>query len=131
MDVCEVEGVGRCEEGVILLLASLVADEITLPNVQPAATMEMSDAAPLSQPPPPPPPPSSVPSQEPSQPSVGEMVEEEEEEGGDEGATKEQRTVFISNLRFLITEEQLRERLVEVSTTATCTLHTCPTHPLY
>ena len=106
-------GKERDEEDERPMKRARVADEITLPNVQPAATMETSDAAPLSQPPPPPPPPSSVPSQEPSQPSVGEMVEEEEEEGGDEGATKEQRTVFISNLRFLITEEQLRERLVE------------------
>ena len=93
-----------------------VADAVELHDVQPAVTMETSDAAPLS--PPPPPPPSSAPSQEPSQPSVGDM---DEEGGGNESATKEQRTVFISNLRFLTTEEQLREKLGEV---CTCTHHT-------
>eukprot|EP00731_Ephydatia_muelleri_P021564 Em0014g155a len=104
-------GKEREEEDVRPVKKARVADAVELHDVQPAVTMETSDAAPLS--PPPPPPPSSAPSQEPSQPSVGDT---DEEGGGNESATKEQRTVFISNLRFLTTEEQLREKLGEEAT---------------
>ncbi|KAL5475045.1 hypothetical protein EMCRGX_G027093 [Ephydatia muelleri] len=81
-------GKEREEEDVRPVKKARVADDVELHDVQPAVTMEMK----------------------PSQPSVGDT---DEEGGGNESATKEQRTVFISNLRFLTTEEQLREKLGE------------------